>query len=188
MAFICRVFDIMHGPGIFEAVWHFLTSVSILRPSELSAASAVLGVDIINYDRVRVAEGKILSVIFKMNGNRAFTTFHTINFPRKSGRSRERLDIVVHELVHVLQFDKVGSLYIVQSLKAQFKEGYSYGGWQQLSEDWNNGRHFRDFNREQQGQIAQDYYNNVLAANLPDDDLVSLAYKPFIDELRSGDL
>jgi hypothetical protein len=188
MTAICKVFDALRGPGIFEIFWRILTNASILSRDEVAAASVVLGANAIRYDDVRVAEGKLLNIIFRLNGNRAFATFHTINFPRVNGCSRKRLDIIVHELVHVLQFEKVGSVYIVQALKAQRKEGYSYGGWQQLAADWNGGKHFRDFNREQQGQIAQDYYNLVIAGNLPDEDPASLAYKPFIEELQNGDL
>jgi hypothetical protein len=188
MANFCRLLDIIRLPPVIEKIWHLLTSVSILKSSELSAAASVLGANAINYDKVRVAEGRILSIVFKFNRNRAFTLFHTINFPRKSRGSRKELDIVVHELVHVLQFEKIGCLYIPQALRAQMNEGYGYGGWEQLAEDWNNGKHFRDFNREQQGQIAQDYYNLVIRSGLSPDDPVSLAYQPFIDELRSGDL
>jgi len=188
METFCRLLDKIRAPLVFEKIWHLLTSVSILKSSELSAASTVLGTNAISYERVRVAEGRILSVIFKFNRNRAFTLFHTINFPKKSGCSRTDLSLVVHELVHVFQFEKIGCAYIPQALRAQMNEGYNYGGWQRLAQDWSVGKHFRDYNREQQGQIAQDYYNLVICARLPDDDAVSLAYQPFIDELRGGDL
>ncbi len=188
METFCRLLDKIRAPLVFEKIWHLLTSVSILRSSELSAASNILGTNAISYDKVRVAEGRILSVIFKFNRNRAFTLFHTINFPKKSGCSRNDLSLVVHELVHVFQFEKIGSLYIPQALRAQMKEGYDYGGRQQLAQDWSVGKHFRDYNREQQGKIAQDYYNLVICTALPDDDPVRLAYQPFIDELRNGEL
>ena len=188
MTGICQVFDALYGPKLFGIFWHLLADVSILNTSEIAAASSVLGANAIRYDDVRVAEGRLLNIVFKLNRNRAFTTFHTINFPKAENHSRLRLDVVVHELVHVYQFEVAGSIYIWQALRAQRTEGYSYGGWQQLLEDWNNGKHFRDYNREQQGQMAQDFYNNVVAAGLPDDDQVSLAYKPFIDELRNGKL
>lgn len=188
MEAVCRFLDIIRAPSVLEKIWHLLTSVSVLRSSELSAASSVLGANAISYESVRVAEGRILSVIFKFNRNRAFTLFHTINFPQKSGCSRTDLALVVHELVHVFQFEKIGCVYIPQALRAQMKEGYDYGGWQQLVKDWSKGKHFRDYNREQQGKVAQDYYNLVICTGLPDDAPVRLAYRPFIDELRNGDL
>jgi len=57
-----------------------------------------------------------------------------------------------------------------------------------LAEDWENGRHFRDYNREQQGKIAQDYYSEVVAKGLSAEDPIRQAYEPFIAELRNGEL
>jgi len=94
----------------------------------------------------------------------------------------------VHELIHVCQFELVGSIYIWQALRAQRTTGYRYGGWQQLKEDRSNGKHFRDYNREQQGQIAQDYYSEVVAKQLLAEDPIRQAYEPFVDELRKGEL
>ena len=121
------------------------------------------------------------------NGNRAFTTFHTINLPEPGGHARSNLDIVVHELTHVYQFEIVGSIYIWQALRAQRTTGYSYGGWQALEED-RSKKHFRDYNREQQGKIAQDYYSAVITKGLSAEDPIRQAYEPFIHELRNGNL
>ena len=148
----------------------------------------MLGTSAIRYGAVRIAEGGLLGLIFKLNRRKAFTTFHTINLPRSGGHSRSHLDIVVHELIHVYQFELVGGMYIWQAIRAQRANGYSYGGWQQLKEDWSNGKHFRDYNREQQGQIGQDYYREVVAKGLLAEDPMRQAYEPFIDELRNGDL
>jgi hypothetical protein len=188
MEALCKFLDKICLPQVVEKIWHLLASVSILKASELSAAASVLGANAIRYDKVRVGEGRFLSIVFKFNGNRAFTLFHTINFPKKSGYSREELDIVVHELVHVFQFEKIGCLYIPQALRAQMNEGYGYGGWEQLVQDRAAGKRFCNFNREQQGQIAQDYYNLVINPHLSPDDPVRLAYQPFIEDLRSGEL
>jgi len=38
------------------------------------------------------------------------------------------------------------------------------------------------------GQIAQDYYSEVVAKGLLAEDPIRQAYEPFIDELRSGEL
>ena len=185
---IFRVFDALHGPRLSEIIWHVLTKVSALSETEITATSSVLGTSAIRYSAVRVAEGGLLGLIFKLNKRRAFTTFHTINFPRSGGHSRSHLDIVVHELTHVYQFELVGSIYIWQALQAQRTTGYSYGGWQQLKEDWSRGKHYRDYNREQQGQIAQDYYNEVVVKGLGAKDPICRAYDPFIDELKNGEL
>ncbi len=187
-AWTFRIFDTLHGPRLFEIIWHILTRVSALSETEINTASSVLGTSAIRYVAVRVAEGGPLQLIFRFNRGRAFTTFHTINLPRSGGHSRSHLDIVVHELTHVFQFELVGSIYIWQALRAQRATGYRYGGWQQLEEDWNNGKHFRDYNREQQGQIAQDYYREVVEKGRFVEDPVRQAFEPFIDELRNGNL
>jgi hypothetical protein len=188
IAWILRIFDALHGPRLFEIIWHILTKVSALSETEINAASSVLGTSAIRYGAVRVAEGGLLGLISRLNKRRAFTTFHTINLPKSGGHSRLHLDIVVHELTHVYQFELLGSIYIWQALRAQRTTGYWYGGWQQLEEDWSNGKHFRNYNREQQGQIAQDYYCEVIAKGLLAEDPIRQAYEPFIDELRNREL
>jgi len=187
-AWICRVFDALQGPRLFETIWHVLTRVSALSEKEISAASMVLGTNAIRYGVVRVAEDGLLCLIFRLNRGRAFATFHTINLPGSGGHSRSHLDIIVHELTHVYQFELVGSIYFWQAIRAQQTTGYWYGGWEQLEKDRGNGKHFRDYNREQQGKIAQDYYSEVVAKGLWAEDPIRQAYEPFIEELRNGKL
>lgn len=186
MAWIFRVFDFLRGPRLFEFIWRVLTRVSALKETEINAAHIVLGPDSIRFSAVRVAEGRILRFIFWLNKKRAFTTFHTINLPGSGGHTRINIDIVVHELTHVYQFELIGSLYIWQAIRAQRTSGYLYGGWQQLEKDRSKGKHFCDYNREQQGQIAQDYYSKVVEKGLPAEDPIRLAYEPFISELKDG--
>jgi hypothetical protein len=188
MVWIFRVFDVLHGPRLFEIVWHIVTRVYVLSETEINAASLVLGTNAIQYGAIRVAEGRFLRLIFRFNRGRAFTTFHTLNLPSSGKHSRQNLDIIMHELVHVYQFEFVGSIYIWQALRAQQTIGYRYGGWQQLKEDRSNGMHFRNYNREQQGQIAQDYYNEVIVKDLLDQDPIRQAYEFFIGELKRGEL
>ncbi|MFC2014978.1 hypothetical protein ACFLUP_03190 [Chloroflexota bacterium] len=188
MKWVFRVCDSIYLPRLFEIIWHVFTVITKLNPHEIEAASSVLGTHSIRYDSVRVAEGRLLSLIFKLNKSRAFTTFNIINLPRSGRHSRANLDIVVHELVHVCQYQIIGSIYIPQALKAQRTEGYKYGGWQQLREDWSSGKHFRQYNREQQSQIVQDYFNKVIRNELSEKDPVSQAYEPYINELKYGDL
>jgi hypothetical protein len=183
-----KVLDALRVPWLLERVSHLLARVSRLTEAEIDAGKSVLGPESISYSAVRAAEGRILSVIFKLNKGRAFTTFHTINLPNTGSQARTHLEIVVHELTHVFQYEKVGSVYIWQALRAQRTDGYSYGGWQQLRQDRDNGKHFCDFNREQQGQIAQDYYSDVLQATRLAEDPIRQAYEPYINELTNGDL
>ena len=182
---IFKIFDLFHGPRIFEVVWHLLTGISKLRQDEKDAAHRVLGKNV-RYSAVRVAEGRILRLIFRLNGNRAFTLFHTLNLPASGHHSRGNLDLFVHEMVHVRQFEHVGAVYIWQALRAQRTTGYSFGGWQQLAEDRQTGQRFNSYNREQQGQIVQDYYNQVITPKLEEDSPVRRAFQPFVDDLQAG--
>ena len=188
MKWFCKLFDLLMGPAVFQFGWHILTRTSRLTEAETTVMSQVLGSDQVGYGRVRISEGRILSWIFKRNRDRAFTTFYTINLPAEGRHSRPNLKLLVHEMVHVRQFEVVGSIYIWQALRAQRAEGYSYGGWNQLAEDWHRGRRFKDYNREQQGQIAEDYHADVVEAGLPSDDPMRQAYEPLIEELRAGKL
>jgi hypothetical protein len=95
---------------------------------------------------------------------------------------------MVHESTHVFQFEVIGSIYLWQALHAQRTTGYRYGGWQQLKQDWSNGKHFRNYNREQQGQIARGYYSEVIEKRRPVEDPIRQAFEPFINKLRAGDL
>ncbi len=185
---VFRLFDLARGPAIFEFFWHLLTRVTPLSESEIDAASTVLGSSAIGYSSVRVAEGRLLRLIFKFNGRRAITTFHTVNLPSSGNHSREHVDLLLHELVHVFQFEVVGSIYIWQALRAQRTNGYEYGGSNGLREERIKGKRFRDYNREQQGQIAQDYYGLVTYLNLATTDPERQAYEPFIEDLMRRDL
>ena len=60
--------------------------------------------------------------------------------------------------------------------------GYGYGGAAGLRRDRAAGRHYRDYNREQQAQIAQDYYELLQTHGDTSD------YDAFIAELRAGEL
>lgn len=173
-------FDLLGGPEILQSVIRTLTITRTLTGREVETAKLVFGDMAIRYRDIRVAHGGIWQIIFMLNSQRAFTTWHTINIPNNRMHDAS---LVIHELTHVYQFEKVGSIYIGQGLWAQFRLGsaaYDYGGADGLSIDSADGKHYSDYNREQQGQIAQDYCSLLLAGQ------ETVAYEPFINELRSG--
>ncbi|MEX0762684.1 MAG: DUF4157 domain-containing protein [Dehalococcoidia bacterium] len=183
LTLLSRVFDVFGGPEIVEFFWHIMTNAQPLTPAQRAAGQSVLGPNAIRWDDVRVSQGGLLDIVFHLNNSRAFVMFHTVNFPRG-----ESMDVMVHELTHVFQYETHGTLYLGQAIHAQMTEGYLYGGATGLEEARANGRRFRDFNREQQGQIAQDYYRLVMQPGLDASDPTAQAYQPFIDDLRAGDL
>jgi hypothetical protein len=149
----------------------------------------------ISYWQVRIDEYSLISAIgaaFKGGGGMGVTTFHTINFNQKINATAGSGDMhwLTHELTHVSQYEHVGSQYLGEAIHAQATGGYVYGGpsvlWRPTTNPSPNptGKHFRQFNREQQGDIAADYYDTLYGTGpgtTPD-------YEPVIDELRAGAL
>jgi len=179
-AVLAQLSDIVGAPELFRVLWHMLTHNSRLSPSEIAYVTSVLGPNAIRFRDVRVAEGGVLNLIFRLNHERAFTTFYTINLPDKDGARQNLEGLVVHELVHVLQHERLGSVYIGQCLRAQHAEGYDYGGAEGLQAARDGGKRLCDFNREQQAQIAEDYYDCCrVGADVT-------AYEPFIQDLQEG--
>jgi len=174
---IMQVLDLLGLPELFSLLWRIVTRVTPLTGDEIATAAAVLGSTALRYGDVRVARGGILRPIFKLNSGRAFTTFHTVNFPDDG-----RLDVLIHELVHVFQHERLGGIYLGECIYAQATGGYDYGGPDGLRRAREAGKRYHDFNREQQAQMVQDYY---LHQRYGED--VS-AYEPFIAEMRAGEL
>ena len=155
-----------------------MTRGSPLTGDEIVAASSVLGPRALRFQDVRVAQGGVLRPIFRRNGGRAFATFHTVNLPTTGYHERSNVAILVHELVHVYQYERAGSRYFAEALLAQHEAGYDYGGAEALQLACRQGKRLRDFNREQQAQIVQDYY---VCRSCGQDTAV---FEPFIAELR----
>ena len=179
---LSRLFDLVGGPEIAEFVLHMISNATPLSAGEKTAAQGVLGAKALRWDDVRIDEGGLLGLVFKLNGGRSFTTFHTINM---SPGDRSNVSIVVHELTHVDQYEHAGSVYIGQALGDQIAQGshaYNYGGPTGLAADRKAGKHFADYGRERQAQIAQDYYVDTTAGTPTPD------YDPYILELQKGDL
>ncbi len=93
------------------------------------------------------------SIPVKKKRTTAYVSFHTINFfnvlPAQT---------LIHELVHVWQYRKHGSVYISEAIWAQkWGGGYNYGGLEPLIK-YSEGKGLSSFNFEQQADIIEDYY------------------------------
>ena len=83
----------------------------------------------------------------------AYVIFHTINFDKTISDT-----MLVHELVHVWQYRRFGSVYITEALWAQkWGGGYNYGGLDALRKFCNDPG-LSAFNFEQQADIIEEYY------------------------------
>jgi hypothetical protein len=183
-----RLFDLVSGPEVGQVLIHLTTSATPLQEDEIEAAKLVLGPHAIRWGEVRIAQRGVLGPVFRRNGVRAFTTFHTINMPLEGRSLRSDLAVVVHELTHVLQYERQGSIYIIQALRAQARgDAYNYGGAEGLRDRFERlHQHLTDLNPEQQAAVAQDYYAKCLAGP-PGPQLKELfdSYGPWIAELRA---
>lgn len=179
-----QLFDLIGGPEIGQFLLRLVTNTTPLTPAEQTAVRHVLGDNSIRFSDVRIAEGGLLNFVFKINGNLAFSTWHTVHMPPEpAAHSRNNLSLVIHELTHVYQYEKVGSRYMTEAiyvLIATKRDCYRYGGHDGLCQALETQKRYRDFNREQQAQIPQDYYN--LCERKQD----VTYYLPYIEELRQG--
>jgi Domain of unknown function (DUF4157) len=176
--------------GLGEALqlfWGLIFRLRRLASSEIGASQSVHASGQVPYRQVRVDDNSLLIRIgnaltrwFKISASAgAVTTMHVLHFPA-GGVS---MDTVVHELSHVAQYEQVGAVYMPQALHGQRSApGYDYGD---LAAAWAAGKHFSDFNREQQAQICEDYYKAL--NGLPTQYGGTLAtLLPFINEMRAG--
>ena len=152
------------------------TDVRPLKPEEITEAKKVFA-DSINYDRVRVGESSLMTV---GSGSPARTPFETIYFPPGS-LANLSMPWLIHELTHVWQTQHGISVATKIWWAIHSQKAYDYGDEAGLIEKAAQGKHFRDFNTEQQGAICADYYMALEAG------LDTSAYDPFIQEVQGKD-
>lgn len=173
------------GEGL-QLFWGLIFRLRPLSPPERRASESVHPKGLIPYWKVRVDEnsylikiGQKLAKLFKTKTSpAAITTMHVIHAPTVLS-----LPIAVHELTHVAQYEKVGDMYMPQALHGQeSKMGYSYGN---LRTALRRGKRFKDFNREQQASICEDYYkvSNGMTAQFGG---TKRELRPFIGDMQAG--
>lgn len=180
---LAQLFDLFGGPELGQFFFQFFTMTTPLTAQEIALMSDIAGPRAIRYKEVRVAQGGILDIIFKLNGNLAFATWRTINIPKHGRHTRENQPLVIHELTHVYQYEQIGSRYLGEAIYMLIKtkrDCYDYGGRDGLEYACSARIQYCDYNREQQAMIAQDYCTlRQIGADVS-------AYQPYIDEMRAG--
>jgi hypothetical protein len=185
---LIRMLELFGITDALQFVWGLIFHTRNLTDAERGASELVHGKGLIPYWEVRVDEGSYMVKLgkwlnsFKDPGaqERAITTMHIIQAPKGID-----LETTVHELTHVVQYEKTGAVYMPQALHGQAsKMGYDYGD---LTKAVAEGKHYKDFNREQQAQIAEDYYV-VKTTGTPGRYGASEAQlDPFIAEMRHAE-
>ncbi|MEM7116438.1 MAG: hypothetical protein AAF614_28645 [Chloroflexota bacterium] len=187
---LTQLFDLVGGPEIAQFFMHLIGKTTPLTGEEIAMISSVLGPNAMRYGDIRVVEGGLYNYIFKMNGHLAFATWHSINLPVDNamkgwGHTRQNRAIVVHELTHVYQYEQVGTRYLGEAIYMLIKtkrDCYNYGGEPGLVDACGQGKRYRDYNREQQAKITQDYFT------LREQGIDVTSYEPFINQARAGEL
>ncbi|HUF37363.1 MAG TPA: hypothetical protein VMN57_02470 [Anaerolineales bacterium] len=188
-----RTFDLVSGGELINFVEHLAKpNTRRLTETEIAEAKRVFG-DGLPYGRVRIDEWSLIAHYGAWDYRRrrkkqakdmAMTIYNTVHFSRRlnTGPGESDMDWLVHELTHIAQHEHAGGVFMAESLIAQGGQGYDYGGPDALA-----GRDFADFNREQQGDIAKDYYR-ILTNDKTVTDPERAEYERVIDQLRSGNI
>jgi hypothetical protein len=102
LTLVSRVFDVLSGPEAIEFITHLVTRATPLTGPEIAAAQSVLGPSAIRWDRVRVAESGILSIVFSLNQGQGVRDLphdqpaeHRCARTQQSGDRRARADACV---------------------------------------------------------------------------------------------
>ncbi|MBK8473728.1 MAG: hypothetical protein IPL33_17085 [Sphingobacteriales bacterium] len=149
-----------------------------LTGSQIAIAKEVYG-NSINYNLVRVDRRALIGPSWT---GRDYTSFHTIN-----GWGTLSSDVLIHELGHVWQYERMGAMYMPQAIHDQITmpQAYDYGGVAALEANKTKG--IWAFGREQQAQIFQDYYR-IKHGMLPEQGSATVAdlplYEHYINEIR----
>ncbi|MEO1516164.1 MAG: hypothetical protein AAFV95_14160 [Bacteroidota bacterium] len=136
---------------LYETMLDFVKfNTRSLHPWEVELARSVYG-DGINYRRIRIDESAFLGPRQKRF---CYVSFFVINSWGPMANA-----LLIHELIHIWQYQRVGAMYMLWALWAQRTEmGYDYGGIERLKWCKQNRWKLQDFNFEQQGEIVADYH------------------------------
>lgn len=145
------VLDLLGGAEAYETLLDFLKPNSRPLTQREEALARTVFQNSINYSRVRIDTSAMLGPRqFRL----CYVSFYIIN---NWGPLSDEL--LIHELVHVWQYQHGGIRYIPRALMAQQSpEGYNYGGSEALATASQRGQQLQDFNFEQQADIVTDYF------------------------------
>jgi len=176
-----KILDLIWFYYLIDLIRGWLIPKRKLTEFEMSEATKVFG-NSIDLNSVKIVENSWMAKLGAKSAGKdhiGFVLFRTINFTRPLDHSSGLLDMgwLIHELVHVAQFQQLGVQYILEALRAQKNGGYAYGGLAQLQKS----KRYSEFNLEQQADIARDFYKAVITKSANENVL-----RRFIEDLRKG--
>lgn len=136
---------------LYETVTDFLkTKTRPLQDLEIKMATSIYG-NSINYQLVRIDETAWAG---PKQYHFCYVSFNLINSWNPMPNH-----ILIHELMHIWQYQRMGAIYMVRSLSAQHtKMGYNYGGIDAIRAKVASGENLLDFNFEQQADVVADCF------------------------------
>jgi hypothetical protein len=135
-----------------------------LTPNEIAEARLVFG-DGLDYHRTRVVENtnfpNMIARIGRSPVPNAVSLGNTCYFPETLRTTLETIangDLrsmawLIHELTHIWQYQHMGWVYLARSVWVQVREGRQGYHYELVP-----ARSLAEYNLEQQGDIARDYY------------------------------
>ena len=163
-----------------------------LYPQELVEVQHIFGVGL-DTARVIISEGNPLPNWVGRIGafikrcpapvENAITVRDTSYFPRELTADVTDVAWLIHELTHQWQYQHDGIRYLFEALRARTYVYTAPGETPSaaLKRLWRENKKFRDFNREQQGDIIRDCYLAMKQPLAPQD---LAAWEPYLREIR----
>ena len=135
----------------YETITDFLkTKTRPLQDWEVKMAKPIYG-NSIDYQLVRIDETAWAG---PKQYHFCYVSFNLINCWQQMSNH-----ILIHELMHIWQYQRMGAIYMVRALSAQHtKMGYNYGGIAAIRAKIANGETLLDFNFEQQADVVADCF------------------------------
>ena len=174
--------DIFGLPELYDIVSNLSKTKSRSLTAEEKNQAKKIFKNALPLDKIKIDQGARLG---PKQMHIAYVSFFTIN-----SYGHMPMHLLIHELVHVWQYLRYGSLYIVHALFAQHSEhGYNYGGLDALVEAKRSQTRIEEFNFEQQADICRDYflirngYRPQWGSAGPED---LLYYEYFVNQIRKS--
>ncbi|MEM1121358.1 MAG: hypothetical protein AAGJ18_12975 [Bacteroidota bacterium] len=151
LEFFVLLLEIIGVGELYETITDFAKfNTRPMHDWEIQLAQSIFG-NSIDYQPVRIDERAWLG---PKQYHFFYVSFHLIN-------SWEQMPnhILIHELMHIWQYQRIGAIYTVRALIAQrTRMGYDYGGIRGIQEKIANGQSLLDFNLEQQADVVADCF------------------------------
>jgi hypothetical protein len=136
----------------FGIILYISCSYRGLNITERSEAAKVFGRSI-DLDNVRLSDSNLaVDFVRWLNGNRPFVTMYFIHY--KSGTTL-KMDVLIHELVHIWQAVTSGGVYMIEALYSQF---FGKGYFLSDGDVRKANVKFLNLECEQQAVLIQEYW------------------------------